>query len=61
MTHQGFLFTQVCPSNVAFSPLTGARNIQISLSALLVSGCLTIHSCFFLKIPFNSLVLICSN
>lgn len=41
MTHQGFWFT-VCPSNVAFSPLTGARNIQISLSALLVSGCLII-------------------
>lgn len=32
----------------AFSPLTGAynKNIQISLSALLVSGCLIIFSCF---------------
>lgn len=45
MTHQGFLLT-MCPSN-CFSPLTGARTIQISLSALLVSGGLIIHNCIY--------------
>lgn len=51
----GFLVNHV---STAFSPLTGARNIHINLSASLVSGCLIIHNCFFKN---YSLVLIRSN
>lgn len=51
----GFLVYRA-PKYLLLALLTGARNIQLSLSALLVSGSLIIH-----MTPLNSLVLICSH
>lgn len=52
----GFLVYRA-PKYLLLALLTGARNIQLSLtSALLVSGSLIIH-----MMLFHSLVLICSN